>query len=165
MEYEEECIPTLAGAFSLLAAQPAILYVELKTDRAPSTEDLVKAVTETIVDYNFQKRVVVVSFDHTALLRAKSLNPSIRTGALFEPRRQPGLSWRADIMLKATRDCGADEILPHRLLARPKLIDQALSQDFPVVVWTVEDASWLSRAKRLGIYAVMTNNPNILCPR
>ena len=156
-EYEKQKVPTLRDV--LHRFEQCAVYVELKTDSAPTVNDLVQTVIDTILETDSQERVVVVSFDHTAIQTIKSLNSSVRTGALFEPRRRPGLSWRAEAMLNAAADCGADEILPHRLLARPKLIEKARDRNLPVVVWTVDDPSWLARAKNLGIRGLITNNP------
>lgn len=157
--YEQQRMPTLAQVFDLLRELFGIIYVELKADGADSSSDLVRAVSDAIVAVGFQTRVVVVSFDLPAVAEIKSLNSSIRTGALFSPRRRPDLSWRADSILKAATECGADELLPHRLLARPKLIEKANSRNLPVVVWTVDDQAWVTRAKTLGIHALITNDP------
>lgn len=158
--YEKECVPTLAAVFRFLFDRPGIIYVELKTDGAASasTYDLVRSVNGLIGEFSLRNRVVVVSLDHAALALAKSLDPSPCTGALFEPRRaNPG--WRSDKMLNTAAECGADEILPHHLLARPKLIEKARIKNLPVVVWAVDEPRWLARAKTLGIHGLITNNP------
>ena len=157
-EYDQQRVPTLSDVFQFLRDKPAVIYVELKTD-VDASSDLVQAVSDAIIADGFQDRVVVVSFDLPAVAEIKTLNSSIRTGALFTPRRQPDVSWRADSMLKAASDCGADELLPQQLLARPKLIEKACARNLPVVVWTVDDPAWLARAKTLGIHALITNNP------
>ena len=158
-EYEQQRVPTLADVFQVFRGKPGIIYVELKTDGADSSSDLVGAVSDAILAFSFQARAVVVSFDFTAIAEIKALNSSIRTGALFAPRRRPHSSWRANSILNAASECGADELLPHRLLARPKLIEKAHSRNLPVVVWTVDDPAWVERAKTLGIHALITNDP------
>ena len=158
-QYEQQRVPTLAQVFDLLRERPGIIYVELKADGANSASDLVQAVSDAIVAFGVQVRVVVVSFDLPLVAEIKSLNSSIRTGALFAPRRRPGASWRADSIVNAATECGADELLPHRLLARPKLIEKALDRHLPVIVWTVDDQAWVARAKTLGIHALLTNDP------
>lgn len=157
--YEQQRVPTLSDLFQFFRDKPGIIYVELKTDSADSSSDLVQAVADTIVAIGFQARVVVVSFDLPALAETKSLNSSIRTGSLFAPRRRPKVSWRADSILTAATECGADELLPHRLLARPRLIEKAGSCNLPVIVWTVDDHAWVARAKTLGLHALITNDP------
>ena len=158
-EYEQQRVPKLTQVFDLLGERPGTIYVELKTDGADSSSDLVRAVADAIVDFGFQTRVVVVSFELPAVTEIKSLNSSIRTGALFAPRRRPKVSWRTNSILSAATGCAADELLPHRLLIRPKLLEAARDQQFPVVGWTVDDPAWVARAKTHGIQALITNNP------
>jgi len=157
-EYEQQRVPTLSEVFHFLRDRPGVIYVELKIEGAASSNDLVRAVAHT-VQFGVQERVVVVSFELPALTAIKSLNSSIRTGALFAPQRRPNVSWRAEAILNAAIECGADELLPHRLLARPKLLERAGSRNLQVVVWTVEDQAWVARATNLGVHALITNNP------
>lgn len=161
-EYEQQRVPTLSDVFQFLRTRPGVIYVELKIEGAASSSHLVRAVADAIVQFGFQERVVVVSFELPALTAIKSLNSSIRTGALFAPQRRPNVSWRAESILNAATDCGADELLPHRLLARPKLLEKAGSRNLPVVVWTVDDQAWIARATNLGIQALITNDPEKL---
>lgn len=158
-EFEKQRVPTLLDVFQFLRNRPGVIYVELKTDSRDSSSDLVQAVSDTIIASGFQDRVVAVSFDLPAVAEIKSWNSSIRTGALFTPRNRPHVSWRADSILKAATDCGADELLPHHLLARRKLLEKAASRNLPVVVWTVDEHAWVARARTLGIHALITNNP------
>lgn len=158
-EYEHQRVPALSDVFQFIRDKPGVIYVELKIDGADSSSDLVRAVADTIVPFGFQARFVVVSFDLPAVTEIKSLNSSIRTGALFAPQRRPNVSWRTHSILNAATECGADELLPHRLLARPKLLEKARGRNLPVVVWTVDDPAWVARAKTLGIHALITNDP------
>ena len=163
-DYEQQRVPTLSDVFQFLRDRPGVIYVELKIGGAASSSDLVRAVADAIVQFGFQERVVVVSFELPAVTAIKSLNSSIRTGALFAPQRRPNVSWRAESILNAATDCGADELLPHRLLARPKLLEKAGNRNLPVVVWTVDDQAWVARATNLGIQALITNNPARMLP-
>ena len=158
-EYEHQRVPALADVFQFFRDKPGVIYVELKTDGADSSSDLVRAVADAIIQFGLHERVVVVSFELPAVTEIKSLSSSIRTGALFAPQRRPNVSWRTNSILSAATECGADELLPHRLLARPKLIEKARDRHFPVVVWTVDDPAWVARATNLGIQALITNNP------
>jgi glycerophosphoryl diester phosphodiesterase len=50
-------------------------------------------------------------------------------------------------------------LLLHRLLARRTLVEKSHHVGLPVVVWTVDDARWVERARLLGLYALITNQP------
>lgn len=161
-EYEQQCIPPLEAVFQFMNDRPGVIYVELKTEDTRPARHLVQTVAGSIAQFGFEARTVVVSFDHTAIAELKHLNSSIRTGALFSPRPGRGLNWRADTILKATRECGAGELLLHRLLARQRLIEKAREGNLPITVWTVDDPAWVTRAKELGIGTLITNNPSIM---
>ena len=158
-EYAQQRVPALSDVFQFFRDKPGVIYVELKIDGAASSTDLARAVADAVVRFGFRSRVVVVSFELATIAAIKSLNSSIRTGALFAPQRRPNVSWRAELILNAAIECGADELLPHRLLARPKLIEKARHRHFPVVVWTVDNPAWIARATNLGIQALITNDP------
>ena len=157
-EFAQERMPTLDGVFELCHKRSGVIYVEMKAEGQSRINDLVTIVAERIKKFELSERVIVVSFDHQAVAAVKAVDSSIRTGALFAPRH--GVKgWRAQAILSAAAECGADEILLHRLLARRTLIDKCHQQRLPVVVWTVDDPKWLARAKNLGIHALITNNP------
>jgi glycerophosphoryl diester phosphodiesterase len=159
-EYTREGIPTLERVFQLVAGREPHkhqIYVELKSDGA--APDLARHVAELINRYRFQERVVVVSFDLDALRQTKLIDSSIRTGALFAPRHGGGIGMRAEKIVGLAMNSGAEEILLHRLIARPKLVGAAIGQGLEVVVWTADDTIWLRRAPDLGVHTLITNDP------
>jgi glycerophosphoryl diester phosphodiesterase len=158
-EYALEGVPTLERVFQLLIKQKCIAYAELKTDSASSVDELVYSVTDLINRYEVQDRVVVVSFDLGAIAKTKAVDESIRTGALFAPTRGAGKGGRPERIVATANDHGADELLLHRLIARPRLIGRAINHHQQVVAWTVDDPVWIEHAGRLGIHALITNNP------
>lgn len=158
-EFTREHVPTLEKVFQLVVNRDAIIYVEIKTDDEPSGNVLVQSVVDLVSRYRFEDRVVVVSFNIEAIANAKQLDATLRTGALFAPRRGAAHGLRAETILAAAKNCGADEILLHRLIARRRLVSAAIQAELPVVVWTVDDPKWLQRAANLGIHALITNDP------
>jgi glycerophosphoryl diester phosphodiesterase len=160
LEYSKEFVPTLEQVFAILKrAKDPIVYVELKIDRGQEYRALVESVAELISNQNLQKQAVVISFNLKAVALMKELNPPIRTGALFEPRRNAHRVVRKHPMIRAALDCGASEILFHRLLARHRMIDATSEANLRSVVWTVDDPKWIERARTRGIHALITNNP------
>lgn len=157
-EFAEETVPTLAQVFELCRNRQATIYVEMKTDKGDAATELAHALANLVKAFNFNDRVVVVSFDLAAIATLKTLDNSIRTGALFGSSGIGGRNWREN-MIAAAADCGADELLLHRLLARRKLVEKAHEIGLPLVVWTVDDAGWVERAGRFGLHAVITNHP------
>lgn len=162
-EYRRQFIPTLDQVFDLFnrnVHRAKLIYVEMKTDKAEATSaELAGSVVEIINTHGLRNRVVVVSFNLPTLIRIKNIDPSISTGALFEPRRHPVKTLRRHPIITAALDCGADQILLHRLVATRKLVSLALESNLRPVVWTVDDPKWMRRAENFGIHALITNNP------
>jgi glycerophosphoryl diester phosphodiesterase len=162
-EYSRQFVPTLDQVLSFVkvhSARPGVIYVEMKTDRAEDTYvDLCRSVVSLIRYHGLQNRVVVVSFNLKAVAQIKTLDPAIRTGALFEPKRDALKIIRKHPMIAAARECGAEEILLHRLIASRRIVDLSLESDLQPVVWTVDDPKWVRRAASLGVHAVITNDP------
>jgi len=154
-EYDQQVVPTLAQVFDLFSKRSnrsALIYVEMKTDKAEDTfVELAAVVAQLVNDRNLHRRVVVVSFNLKALTRIKRIDSGIITGALFEPRRNP--------MITAALDCGAEQILLHRLVATKRLVDLARKNHLLPVVWTINDVLWLRRRAGFGIHALISNNP------
>ena len=162
-KYSREVIPTLEQVFSVCQAQSrtqhALIYVEMKTEPVSKRDsELARSVVRLINNCDLQSRVVVVSFNLIALAQVKAFEPSIRTGALFEPKRSAAKSISGRRLIAAAIDCGANEILLHRLIASRRLIDLAATEGLRSVVWTVDDPKWLRRVASRGIHAIITNN-------
>jgi glycerophosphoryl diester phosphodiesterase len=159
-EYTSQTIPTLDEAFGLLADQAPkrfLIYVELKCGPSRNrNEELAKAAIAAVRRFDLTKQAIVISFNLRTVATVGRLDSSIRTGALFGPRK--AVRSPASIV-KAAIACGADEILLNHRIANQKLVSAATASDLPTVVWTVDDPRWLARARALGICALMTNDP------
>lgn len=164
-EYSDEHVPTLAEVFCFLkesstAASPSILYIELKgEERRGVSPQLIESTVELVRNHNLRAQVVIISFDLKAVALAKQLDPAIKTGALFAPKTRGSATIRKRRMLAFARDCMADEILLHRLLATRRMIEFALQNMISPAVWTVDYPAWVHRARNWGIHALITNNP------
>ena len=170
-EYSLEVVPTLEQVFSFFKNRAArgvertLIYVEMKFDGpAHVSSDLAQAIVQLVRDYDLQSRVVVVSFDLMAITQIKEIEPSLRTGALFAPKSGKTII-RKPHMLTAAVDCGADEILLHRVIGSRRIIEMAAETNLNSVVWTVDDPKWMLRARSWGIHALITNNPAVLRQR
>ena len=165
-EYSRQVVPTLDQVFDLFktrSMRSALIYVEMKTDRAETDPvELAAGVVQLVTDRDLHSRVVVVSFNLKALAQIKKIDSAIATGALFEPGRNPVKTFRKHPMISAALECGADQILLHRLIARRRLVDFATRNNLLPIVWTVDDLKWNRRATSLGIHALITNHPGLM---
>jgi len=48
------------------------------------------------------------------------------------------------------------------LIATRRTVSAATDRNLATVVWTVDAPKWISRAKSLGIYGLITNNPSAM---
>ena len=158
-EYSKEFVPTLEEVFPILKSNDRLAYIELKIDRRQEYRALVETVATLISNHKLLKQIIVIGFNLEALTQMRELNSSIRTGALFEPRRPVHRVVREHPMITAALNCGASEILLHRLIATRRIIDAASDANLLPVVWTVDDPKWIERARTRGIHALITNNP------
>lgn len=158
---DQEVVPTLIDVFELFKDHSAILYLEMKGE--PVRITLPFAVSELVRKYDYAERVIVESFDLAAIAEIKRIDPEIRTAALFEPKLSQRLYRRSTSrVLELAKEVRADEVALHHTLARENLIAEARKSRFEVVVWTVDDSKWVTRAKQLGIKALISNNPSVL---
>lgn len=162
-EYAEARVPTLAQVFELYGAGDSRLYVEMKCD-GNEGDALAAEVARLVREHSFYDRVVVESFALASIAEIKRLNARIRTAALFEPGlSRPWPSMRK--MIEQALSCGADEIALHRMLATRRTVEEARRRGMEAVVWTVDSPSWIERAIKYGISAVITNVPALMRAR
>ena len=154
-----EKLPTLAQVFELFSTNTGVLYIEMKCN-AEEGAALAAAVAKGIDELSIANRVVVESFDLDAIAEVKRIEAGIRTAALFEPRlSRPISTVRRLKMVDIALDVGADEIALHHTLASPRVIEKAKREGLEIVVWTVDDPQWITRARDLGIKALIANDP------
>jgi len=158
-QFAGEKLPSLAQVFTLFGTNTGVLYVEMKCD-AGEAAALASAVVDGIKEFRMTNRVIVASFDLNAIAEVKSIEAGIRTAALFEPKlSRPISTVRSVKMIDTGLDVGADEIALHHTLASRRLTEKARREGLDIVVWTVDDPKWITRARSLDIKALITNDP------
>jgi len=157
--FSGEKLPTLAQVFDLFSANDGQLYVEMKCEPAEG-EALAAEVVRLVRKSEMVNRVVVESFDLSAVAAIKRIDSGIRTAALFEPKfTRPISTIRRLKMVEAALAVAADEIALHHTLAGERVVEKARQAGLQVVIWTVDDPSWIKRARELSIKALISNNP------
>jgi glycerophosphoryl diester phosphodiesterase len=158
-EYTREKIPTLEAVFRHLHTAKALLYLEMKCNGCDDPE-LAVEVVNLVRAHAMVDRVIVESFELTAIHQVKRIDSRIRTAALFEPSLARPVSFvRRLKMVGLALDCGADEIAFHRALVDRHTVAKAKTSGLKVVVWTVDRPDWIKRGESMGIDALITNDP------
>lgn len=154
-----EKLPTLGQVFDLFSNSYGLLYIEMKSDAGEGAR-LAAAVVKLTRESPMADRVVVESFDLSAIAAVKKIDPGIRTAALFEPKLSRPLSTvRRFKMVDMAIAVDADEIALHYTLAGSRVVEKAKEAGLEVVVWTVDDPVWIERARALGVKALIANDP------
>jgi glycerophosphoryl diester phosphodiesterase len=151
-------VPSLEQQFTLFATNDLMLFLEMKIDSTAEQAPLAKACCNLIRDYSFKQRVIVECFDLTALDVVRNIDPEIKTAALFQRTvSRPSLSDQR--IIDQAKAAGASALALHYRLARKPLVAKAIESDLRVAVWTVDDPAWITRARSMGIEALITNDP------
>lgn len=156
-EYSRERIPTLDEVFRATGQRSRRLYVELKCEPGEA-HALASAVAGLVRAHALAGRVVVESFALDAVAELKRIAPEIRAAALFERKLSRPLP-SAHALVTQALECRADELALHRSLVRPRILEAARRAALDVLVWTVDHPSWIARARKVGLCAVITNKP------
>ena len=158
--FASETVPSLAQVLELLKDSDGLIYIELKcgdTDYAA----LAKAVCDVIRDSPLLPQIIVKSFKLAAIPDVRHQLPEVQTAALFEPKIMDFLRRRKHILAIAL-ELGASQISLHHSLITRKLVALATEAKIPVTIWTIDNPKWLGRCRKLGISAMITNDPKSL---
>ncbi|HRI03925.1 MAG TPA: glycerophosphodiester phosphodiesterase family protein [Pyrinomonadaceae bacterium] len=156
-DFAKETVPTLAQVLRLLKSTDGLIYIELKATEA-DYRDLAKSACDVIRDSPLLPRIIVKSFKLAAIPEIRHYLPQVQTAALFAPQILDYLRRRKYIIAMA-REFGAHQISLHRVLVTKKLTTLAAQAAMPVTIWTADDPKWVKRCQKLGIGALITNDP------
>jgi glycerophosphoryl diester phosphodiesterase len=156
-EYCRERVPTLEQFFELMRGNDKLIYVELKCEDENYAK-FARAITELTHDFDYLHRVVVKSFEHVCLSEMRRISSQIRIAALYKPNPSRVLRPGRELVKPALR-VNADEISLHYTLATARAVSKAHAAGLRTVIWTADHPAWVKRAAKLGIYAIITNNP------
>jgi glycerophosphoryl diester phosphodiesterase len=142
-----ERVPTLQEVIDVVRGR-ATLQIELK-GLGVERETVSTVEANRIVD-----EVVLTSFRHGAVKRAKELNHRLQTGVLFycHPVR----------VCQLALDAGADAIHPNVDFVDRAMVDEAHSLGLLVRAWNSDDEDQMRRLVGLGVDAIGSNRPDLL---
>lgn len=150
-------VPALADLLELLRGFHGLVYVELKGTAADQAA-LTKAVCDLVRSSPLLPQIVIKSFRLAAVSVVRAQLPDVQTAALFDPASITILR-RRKYLVDLAQKSGARQLSLHRSLITPKLTELAARANMPVTVWTTDSAKWIGRCRKLGIGALITNDP------
>jgi glycerophosphoryl diester phosphodiesterase len=146
-----ERIPTLGEVFEAVGHR-LLINVEL-TNYGSLFDRLVSAVLEQVHEHELEERILLSSFNPVALLKARQLDPGIRTGLL----ELPGLPRLVRVLQRA--------LVPHNDLHPPVskttvgLLQSEHAAGRRVNVWTVNDRDRIEELIGQGADGIITDDP------
>lgn len=84
--------------------------------------------------------------------------PGVKTAALFAPKVMRFLR-KEKHLVRIASELGADHISVHRSLVTRKFMKEVAKTGMSVTVWTADNPRWVKKAMRLGVTAIITNDP------
>lgn len=142
-----ERVPTLQEVIDVVRGR-AILQIELK---GLGVEE---AVVKTVEENRIVDEVILTSFRHYMVKKAKTLNPRLSTGVLFLclPLDAPRLAI----------DAGAEALHANVNYIDPHLVEDGHRHGLKVRAWTSNDAEQMGWLIGLGVDAIGSDRPDIL---
>jgi glycerophosphoryl diester phosphodiesterase len=144
-----EHIPTLDEVINAVGKK-AYFFIEIKyANAALKTAGM-------IMDYVAKgwshERLILISFQHQALLEALQAFSSLVIGASFDKLTQSSV-------LKA-KNMGAQYMLPRYTKLNKSYLAQAREQGLKVVAWTANRAASIAHLRDLGVDGIISNYPD-----
>ncbi len=156
--FSVERISTLCEILEFLGGFSGLIYIELKSRENENIVPLVKAVCREIAGSHLLPNIIVKSFRLQAICEVRRFCPDVQTAALFAPKIMTILR-KEKYLLKLAQEFKADQVSLHYTLVTRKLMEKAGKKNLSVTIWTADNPLWVKRALKLGIGAIITNNP------
>ncbi len=150
--FSRQAVPTLDEVLEWSGGKvPVAIEIKSGPVRYPGVE---ARLAEALAKHGLVDAVMVISFDHGALLRLKRMDPRIATGVLYAcaPVAPSSLAMAAH----------ADALLPHWGDLGPEMVEDAHANGLAVSTWTVDDEREMAWAASMGVDAIATNFPGRL---
>ena len=155
-----EPVPALSDVFLLLGpARLDRIYVELKGSPA-NREALLKTVLSLVREFEIERSVTLLSFDHEIVRRAKELAGYIRTAATFPARGRRLVTTRS--IIRSAESAAVDEVALHFGIATRRTVEALHRRGISVSAWTANSKLAMRRLAACGVDSIMTDFPNRL---
>ena len=145
-------VPTLREVYELMAPTGLLVNCELKTN-VHDYPGIEQKCVDLAAEFGMRDRVMYSSFNFASLRRILAIDPTIRTGLLYEDPLNDTLAFAL----------GQRAWAVHPYFPRVYEYDMAAFAAAGVRVnpWTVDDPEEMRRQMEMGIYAVITDKPDV----
>jgi len=149
-------VPTLEETLALVRACGGQLNLEIKGASSIEAVETAEAAEPTLrtLDDDMRARLLVSSFEHSAIRLLKEQLPRLRIAALYGERE-----WRGRDMIAPALALGAEAIHPPHSLVTRALVGDAHEAGLHVNVWTVNLYATIRRLIQLGVDGIFSDYP------
>lgn len=149
-QFAGQRIPLLRDLLRLARESEIELNLELK-NYVLDYPELERLVIEEIASYYRPEKVLLSSFRHLSMVRAKQISPNTPTALLYSCDFYRAADYAAA--------CGANALNPDYTMLSEDTVKQAKAAGLLVNVWTVDDPEQMLRMRGMGVDVLMTNDP------
>lgn len=143
-------IPSLAEVLEWIATTPLLVNIELKNN-VFEYRNLELVVLNMIYHYGLKDRVILSSFNHNSLVRAKSFDSTIPTAILY--------SYQLFEPWTYAQSVGADALHPNFRTLNDVIVSAAQHDRLAVRPYTVNNADKATELFQMGCDAIITDYP------
>jgi len=154
--YKNEHVPLLTEVFDCILGQanPIGINIEIKESPRTTHTDVVEECLRIIRRYRAERIVMISSFHHPYIRRAKQREPRITTGVL-----RHGLRHLHPNPAGIAANAGASYFLCSKSALSRGLVQKVHEQDVRTGVYTVNNVRSLPRLVRAGVDLIFTDDP------
>ncbi|HLH44990.1 MAG TPA: glycerophosphodiester phosphodiesterase [Bryobacteraceae bacterium] len=155
-------MPTLDEVLDLAPKGAFLFNIETKIfagrpELAPSPEEFVRLVLESVRAHRLESRVILQSFDFRTLHAMKRAAPEIKLSALYEGKPKD--------FVEIANESGAAIVSPEYRLVTPERVRAAHAAGLEVLPWTPDKPEDWDRLIAAGVDGVITDYPGDLLQR
>lgn len=150
-EFADERIPTLEETLKLLDQTGVILNIEIKKNFY-TNKGIEEKMIELIHKYDFERQVIISSFNHYSLMTVKKIDERIKTAVLYS--EQMYNPWEYAVIAKA------DAIHPFYESITEEAVDRCLKNNIMVNPYTVDNPEHIAKLAKWNVSGVITNYPD-----
>lgn len=158
-EFKNEKIPTLQEIINIIP-DSVLLIIELKGSNKdyPYFEE---NVVSLIKKNNFEKNVILKSFDYKVLERLRKLAPEIPQIFVYAFRIPfTGVTIGTSITFKCVFNLDVEYLQPHRYFVSEEFVRKAEKKGYKVISWGVDSRDAIINALEIGVHGIETDYPD-----
>lgn len=145
-KFKEEKIPTLD---QVMKASKGKIKLDIEIKDYENDTELVKKVVQAVESNNLVADCLICSFDYSALVKVKKLNPKIRTGYLTTLNKEDKLNLEY-----------ADYYSIYYPKVNKTIVERLHGNNKKVHVWTVNNVNDYKKLIEMGVDDIITDYPD-----